>query len=1220
MKNKAKRFLRLLLAIAMVMAIVPMTFALATETDNVAKIGDTGYNGEKIQVLEKLSGFTGAIEIANSDDYEAVKVDGVWTIQAKKKPVTEVTITIKDATMVEGNAMPQFTYTTNVDVPGLSITPTTTADGKTAGTYAITVTAPQMEDYTFTVVSGTLTVEKALVRVYAKNNASAKYFASLKEAIEFAVAQKGNVPVYLLSNIALDETIVINDTNAGLVELQGDKTGGQTFTLTSTHSGEMFKVEKGTLAVKNLKINSQGDTFYVTGGTLNLNYHSAGKQFLEITSQTGNCIYIRGGSVNVNGAKLTALGEYPAIQGNGAYVGNVTITKWNISDGTYPVISAPNSDMAIYWPGNGKLTIEGGQISGDTALYAKSGTIVINGGEFIGTGAKVDFAHNSNGAFATGDAVVIESCKDAAYETPVVSITGGTFTSANAEAVALYDCKGTDEVKNFITGGVYNSDVQKYCKEHYYSISNGEDTWTILDHIPVTVIVNNATMVEGNAVPNEFTYTTAPELDFQLDITYTVDTENKIINATVADVGDYKFTVVPGNLIVLEAVASTKINGATVYFASLQEAYDQAANNGRIDVLKDIVLTETLEMNRYRGPSIYMNGKNLSGDLDTLIHVNTQGSTVSFSSSAKVTNTGDVFFVESGNLNIYGKCTITSENSNCIYVRGGKTIVQKAIVVANGEYPAIQGNGNYTGNVTIQGGAISAPNAAMAIYWPQNGTLTITGGTITGKTALYAKSGNIVINGGEFVATGDKVAFKHNSNGAYGTGDAVVIESCRDVAYETPAVTITGGTFTSAKAEAVMLYACDTNADAKAIMELSGGIYSSKPNAKWCADGMGPKHYGDNQWTVGNGAISVDDVWFDSWDEAESSIKKNSTIVLHDDVVNYYGGTVAKDFKFPANGGNITLDLNGHSFTSAKSNTSAVTSVSVQYGTVLNIIGEGKFVIENNSYPFVINPKATVKMAESVTFIGTMQFNGNSSNSGNLYIDETALIGLNGVFKPEAATRIVMDGEGNWTLSLGSLIMTGDASLGENTLTINKNCQLDLCGNKLTAKKIVGHGNLIDSTDGTGSVTTTEQLWFDGHNNGGYLPLKDGTCYRLFSVVLDNRGVQTNSAYPNMIRAGFTVRFNKVEAYNLLIASVQNGAIKANATFSSGETDEAAFSKAQISSHLEKARDQLAADKVVTNAITGTLTLEDGSVSIFAELLSETNVVVASQTSTYTKK
>ncbi|MBQ2411887.1 MAG: hypothetical protein II313_00495, partial [Anaerotignum sp.] len=72
-----------------------------------------------------------------------------------------------------------------------------------------------------------------------------------------------------------------------------------------------------------------------------------------------------------------------------------------------PEISAPNTDIAIYWPGNGKLTVECGTITGDTALYAKSGNIVINGGEFIGNGDAKDFKHYSNGAYATGDAVVI---------------------------------------------------------------------------------------------------------------------------------------------------------------------------------------------------------------------------------------------------------------------------------------------------------------------------------------------------------------------------------------------------------------------------------------------------------------------------------------------------------------------------------------------------------------------------------------------------------------------------------------------------------------------------------------------------------------------------------------------------------------------------------------------------------------------------------------------
>jgi hypothetical protein len=162
------------------------------------------------------------------------------------------------------------------------------------------------------------------------------------------------------------------------------------------------------------------------------------------------------------------------------------------------------------------------------------------------------------------------------------------------------------------------------------------------------------------------------------------------------------------------------------------------------------------------------------------------------------------------------------------------------------------------------------------------------------------------------------------------------------------------------------------------------------------------------------------------------------------------------------------------------------------------------------------------------------------------------------------------------------------------------------------------YGTLIDTTDGTGSVAA-ENLWFNGHNNGGYMPLKDGSCYRLFATILDNRGVQVNPNNPYQIKAGFTVRFNTVDAYNLLINAVKDGSITTTAIFEEqGTTDTAAFSAAKIASHLEKCRDQLAAGSVVKNTITGTLTLEVNSAELFAELHSETGVIIASQTLTYT--
>ena len=134
------------------------------------------------------------------------------------------------------------------------------------------------------------------------------------------------------------------------------------------------------------------------------------------------------------------------------------------------------------------------------------------------------------------------------------------------------------------------------------------------------------------------------------------------------------------------------------------------------------------------------------------------------------------------------------------------------------------------------------------------------------------------------------------------------------------------------------------------------------------------------------------------------------------------------------------------------------------------------------------------------------------------------------------------------------------------------------------------------------------------------MPLKDGDCYRLFATVLDNRGVQVNPSNTDQIKIGFTVRFNKVNAYDLLIAAVRDGDIKTNALFvESNETDTAGFSAAKIATHLEKARDQLAAGKTVNNAITGTMIVEESAVEIFAELISDTNVIIASQTYKHTK-
>ncbi len=69
---------------------------------------------------------------------------------------------------------------------------------------------------------------------------------------------------------------------------------------------------------------------------------------------------------------------------------------------------------------------------------------------------------------------------------------------------------------------------------------------------------------------------------------------------------------------------------------------------------------------------------------------------------------------------------------------------------------AISGNGSGASNTTINisGGTITS-NKTAAIYHPQNGTMNITGGSISGLFGIVARQGEINVTGGTIDATGD---------------------------------------------------------------------------------------------------------------------------------------------------------------------------------------------------------------------------------------------------------------------------------------------------------------------------------------------------------------------------------------------------------------------------------------------------------------------------------
>ncbi|MCR5653397.1 MAG: hypothetical protein K6F88_06315, partial [Ruminococcus sp.] len=116
------------------------------------------------------------------------------------------------------------------------------------------------------------------------------------------------------------------------------------------------------------------------------------------------------------------------------------------------------TEIGILNCGDNDLTITGGEITGKTAVYVKSGTLEVTGGTLTGTGS-ADYEYNGNGANATGNALVIDSC---GYPggAPEVTVNGGTFIGTQKDAVGSYAYgTGNEEVEQFVYAGTFSNEV-----------------------------------------------------------------------------------------------------------------------------------------------------------------------------------------------------------------------------------------------------------------------------------------------------------------------------------------------------------------------------------------------------------------------------------------------------------------------------------------------------------------------------------------------------------------------------------------------------------------------------------------------------------------------------------------------------------------------------------------------------------------------------------------
>ena len=555
-------------------------------------------------------------------------------------------------------------------------------------------------------------------------------------------------------------------------------------------------------------------------------------------------------------------------------------------------------DNAIYAAGDANYNISGGSVTGATAIYVKSGKLTVTDGTITGT----------------GDGIVIDNA-NYPNGSPEVSIKGGTIKSTGdgKAPVASYspDPENTPRITGFISAGTYNKNNVEadLLAQGYVMQPDGNGMYTPVPGAGVAKIgdVYYATLDAAiAAVPTGNTATTIELLTN--------------INAT-------KRTVIPSNTnIVLD------LGGYTL---RCDEDFTIAFFDGAVG---------EVGANKTNNASLTVKNGTVTSKKSYAIRTDGDGNTLTIAEDATV---------KAGN-----------ETDYAIVVRGKNTTVTVNGTVEVLKGTAISTNGNDATNnnsITINEPAkITSPDD-NAIYLP-SGSLTVNGGTITGKTGIYFKSKNLTIpatSTAVITGTGEQRAAHYNGNGGDWTGDAVVVDNANYPAGD-PLANIQGGTFVSANALPIASYATGSSATA-ATKFVSGGKFSEQIPVAVIKDGfICPSEPNEGSYYMlieGDYEAEVDGMGYETFDKAVKAADEGHVITLLNNVAAAYTMQEGQTLKVAKNGMTITMQAPANCQIAETTDNDGVTTYTVQKN--INVILtatdlESYFTGAEQSVPLVI--------------------------------------------------------------------------------------------------------------------------------------------------------------------------------------------------------------------------------------------------------------------------
>lgn len=558
-------------------------------------------------------------------------------------------------------------------------------------------------------------------------------------------------------------------------------------------------------------------------------------------------------------------------------------------------------------------------------------------------------------------------------------------------------------------------------------------------------------------------------------------------------------------------------------YETLQEAISAANAGDTVTVVKDLALTEGVTV--AKAITLDLGGKKLTASGCSAVTVTGASATIT-GGTIEVSGGNDIYAVTVGASGVLSteSLTVIGRGASGVMVNGGSYVKRTTniqatdgfgirvvsggsatheggSVVANygvfvagsgstfnmngGDISAagfgITGNGlaaNGGTTINISGGSVSSTDS-IAVYHPQAGTLTVSGGSLSGTYGgIGIKSGTLTVTGGTIAGTSGSVYVdgESNGNGISVSGSAIHVDSRAGYAggmnisisggtlssnngyaidevsgggsSQISSLSVTGGTFNTALGS--IRLAPGANAS------VSGGSFSHEVPAEYCATGFVCDGEDGSFSIVRADSIveaQVGETTYKTLAEAIAAAKDGDTIVLLRSVGVDGEGIVVS-------GKAITLDLNGKTITGSGITGAAV--MSAAGGSTVTVLGNGGKIIGSDSPALA-------------TTGGSLVVNGGSyrgSAAGCINAQQGAITVYGGSFGCEYA-----EGSGSWNVLAGDAasfkIYGGtflNAEPGESQLASGCKVISDGAGKFDVTRNYSGNITLLDGTPVEGNT------------------------------------------------------------------------------------------------------------------------------------------------------